>query len=101
MPRICPWVDFSRTPFEMTDQLQNPAEAECDADLEDPYRLRTKHFGAPASSLLERAARHRDVRDVASRNYPGVVQQAVGELEFSPGAINRSQQEPHISTSVS
>src|SRR6059036_561656 len=71
MPRICPRVDFGRTPFEMTDQLQNPAEAECDAVLEDPYRLRTKHFGVPASSLLECAARHRDVRDVASRSYPG------------------------------
>src|SRR6266480_2847753 len=101
MPRICPWVDFGRTPFEMTDQLQNPAEAECDAVFEDPYRLRTKHFGVPASSFLERAARHRDVRDVASRNYPGVVQQAVGELEFGHVAINGSQQEKRISNGVS
>src|SRR5437773_11962897 len=91
MPRICPWVDFGRTPFEMTDQLQNPAEAECDAVFEDLYRLRTKHFGVPASSLLERAAWHCDVRDVASLKYPGVVQHAVGELELGHVAIDSSK----------
>src|SRR5438128_11652236 len=101
MRRICPWVDFVLLCFEMTDQLQIPVEAECDAVFEDPYRLRTEHFGVPASSLLERAARHRDVRDVASRNYLGVVQQAVGELEFGHVAINRSQQEKRISNGVS
>lgn len=89
MPRIRPWIDFDRAPFEMTDQLQNPAEAECDAVFQHPYRLCTKHFGVPAGSLLERAARHRDVRDVASRNDLGVVQQAVGELEFGHVAIKR------------
>src|ERR1700704_1653901 len=101
MPRIRARIDFDRSPFKMTDQLQNPAEAECDAVFEDPYRLRTKHFGVPASSLLERAARHRDVRDVASRNYLGVVQQSVGALEFGHVAINRSQQEKRISNGVS
>src|SRR5437762_13894075 len=100
MPRICPWVDFSRTPFEMTDQSQNPAKAECDAVFEDPYRLRTKHFGVPASSLLERAARHRDVRYVASRNYPAVFQQAVAELEFGRVAINRSHRQTRLSGGV-
>src|SRR5207249_8596738 len=81
--------------------LRSPAEAGCDAVFEDPYRLRTGHFGVPASSRLGRAGRHRDVRDVASRNYPGVVQQAVGELELGHVAINRSQQEKRISNGVS
>jgi len=50
------------------------------------------------SRLLERAARHRDVRDVASRNDLGVVQQAAGELEFGHVTINRIPPKKRIST---
>lgn len=90
MPRIRPWIGYDRTLFEMTDQLQDPAETERDAVCEDAHRLRAQHFGVPASGLIERAARHRDVRDVAPRGDLGVVQQAGGGLEFGHG-VHRSE----------
>jgi len=91
-----PWVDFGRAPFEMTDQLQNPPKLNVTRSL----RIRTGCAPALRSTSeqpLERAARHRDVRDVASRNYLGVVQQAVGELEFGSCRNQWIQQEKRIS----
>ena len=65
----------------MTYQLQDAAEAERDAVLQDPHGLRSEDFRVPAGSLLEIAARYGDVGYVAPLCDLGVVQQGFGGLE--------------------
>ena len=67
MPRIGARVVHDRAPLQVTHELQDPAEAERDAVLQHPHRLRAEDFRVPAGSLREIAARHRDVGDIAHR----------------------------------
>src|SRR5438477_435170 len=82
MPGVGARIGRDCTPLQVTYQLQDAAEAERDAVLEDTHGLRPEDFRVPAGRLLEVAARHGDVRDITSRRDRGVVQQAGGGLEF-------------------
>src|SRR6266481_937885 len=81
MPGVGARVGRDRTPLQVTYQLQDAAEAEGDAVLEDTHGLCPEDFRVPAGGLLEVAAWHGDVRNITSRRDRGVVQQAGGGLE--------------------
>src|SRR5688500_6618004 len=85
VPRVGARVGLDGAALEMADQLQNAAEAECNAVLEDAHRLGAQHFGIPARSLLKVAARHRDMGDVAPRGRRGVVEKPLGRLKRRGG----------------
>ena len=79
--RVGSRILLERAPLQMTDQLQDAAEAERDAILEDPHWLRPEDLGVPAGGLRQVTARHGDVGDIAPRRDRGVVQQAFGGPE--------------------
>ena len=77
VPRVGARIGFDRAPLEVAHQLQDAAEAEGNAVVQDPHRLRAEHFRVPAGGLAEVAARHGDVGDVAAAGGDRrVVQQA-------------------------
>src|SRR6185503_7641501 len=80
--RVCARIVHDRAPLQVAHQLQHPAEAERDAVLEDPHRLRAEDFRVPAGSLREIATRHRDVGYIASGRDRRVVQQFRAWLEL-------------------
>src|SRR4029077_9807797 len=65
VPRVGTRIGRDRAPLQVAYQLQNAAKAEGNAVLEDAHRLRAEDARVPLCGLLEVAAGHRDMRDVA------------------------------------
>src|SRR5688572_11702287 len=91
MPRVCARIGYDRPAFQVTDELQHAAKVERDAVLEDPHGLRPEDFRVPAGSLLEIAARHGDMSDVAPSRDRAVVQQPFGGPDFWGKHIHASR----------
>ena len=53
MPGVRARILYYRTPLEVTYQLQDTAETERDAIVEDPYGLGAEDVRVPARGLLE------------------------------------------------
>ena len=67
MARVGARIGVKCTLLVMAHQLENTAETKRDAVFENSNRLRPKDFRVPARGLIEIAARHRDMGNVASR----------------------------------
>ena len=83
MTRIGARVADIGAALEVADELQHATEAEGHPVLEDPHRLHTEHFRVPARRLVEIAARHGHMRDVATLGGKRVVEQSAGGADFS------------------
>ena len=67
MARVGARIWIKCTLLVMAHQLENTAETKRDAVFENSNRLRPKDFRVPACGLVEIAARHGNVGNVASR----------------------------------